>query len=114
MWLEVNKRKLQLRLSPPQRTAHTHATTLTYRVLVTDEIDAEGVALLAAEPQIAVDRDTVSRPMTRGLRTINIMTAISGAANTPLTTAAQYRARTGSRPMKLSAAPSIVATAIVA
>jgi D-3-phosphoglycerate dehydrogenase len=28
---------------------------VTYRVLVTDEIDAEGVALLAAEPRIAVD-----------------------------------------------------------
>lgn len=28
---------------------------MTYRVLVTDEIDPEGVALLAAEPQIAVD-----------------------------------------------------------
>ena len=30
--------------------------------------------------QIAIDRDTVSRPMTRGLRTISIITAISGAA----------------------------------
>jgi len=28
---------------------------VTYRVLVTDEIDAEGVALLSAEPQIVVD-----------------------------------------------------------
>lgn len=28
---------------------------MTYRVLVTDEIDAEGVALLSAEPLIAVD-----------------------------------------------------------
>src|SRR5436305_5385125 len=29
--------------------------TVTYRVLVTDEIDAEGVALLLAEPALAVD-----------------------------------------------------------
>jgi hypothetical protein len=29
--------------------------TVTYRVLVTDEIDAEGVALLSAEPRIVVD-----------------------------------------------------------
>ncbi len=29
--------------------------TVTYRVLVTDEIDAEGVALLLAEPQLVVD-----------------------------------------------------------
>ena len=26
-----------------------------YRILVTDDIDAEGVALLAAEPELAVD-----------------------------------------------------------
>lgn len=40
---------------PPKRTAHSHTTTVTYRVLVTDEIDAEGVALLAGEPEIVVD-----------------------------------------------------------
>ncbi|HMG00715.1 MAG TPA: hypothetical protein VK560_05680, partial [Gemmatimonadaceae bacterium] len=28
---------------------------MTYRVLVTDEIDAEGVALLSADPRIVVD-----------------------------------------------------------
>ena len=30
-------------------------STVTYRVLVTDEIDAEGVALLSADPRIVVD-----------------------------------------------------------
>jgi hypothetical protein len=59
-------------------------------------------------------RDTASRPITFGLRTISIMTAISGAASTPLTTAAQYSARTGSIPTKFSAAPSSVAAVIVA
>ena len=51
--------------------------------------DAAAITAVAAQPQIAIDRDSVSRPMTLGLRTINIITAISGAASTPLTTAAQ-------------------------
>jgi hypothetical protein len=50
--------------------------------------DAAAITAVAAQPQIAIDRDSVSRPMTLGLRTINIITAISGAASTPLTTAA--------------------------
>ena len=41
-------------------SSHSHqlkprSPTVTYRVLVTDEIDAEGVALLSAEPKIVVD-----------------------------------------------------------
>ena len=43
-------------------------------------IDATAVVAVAAKPQIAIDRDSVSRPMTLGSRTINIITAISGAA----------------------------------
>ena len=42
--------------------------------------DATAITAAAAQPQIAIDRDTVSRPMTRGLRTISIITAISSAA----------------------------------
>jgi len=51
--------------------------------------DAAAITAVAAQPQIAIDRDSVSRPMTLGLRTISIITAMSGAASTPLTTAAQ-------------------------
>ena len=51
--------------------------------------DAAAITAVAAQPQIAIDRDSVSRPMTLGLRTISIITAISGAASTPFTTAAQ-------------------------
>ena len=41
-------------------SSHSHqlkpcSPTVTYRVLVTDEIDAEGVALLSAEPKLVVD-----------------------------------------------------------
>ena len=41
--------------------------------------DAAAITTVAAQPQIAIDRDSVSRPMTLGLRTISIITAISGA-----------------------------------
>src|SRR5262245_36746809 len=51
--------------------------------------DATAIVAVAAQPQIVIDCDSVSRPMTLGFRTINIITAISGAASTPLTTAAQ-------------------------
>ena len=44
--------------------------------------DAAAITAVAAHPQIAIDRDSVSRPMTLGLRTISIITAISGAAST--------------------------------
>ena len=47
--------------------------------------DATAIVAVAAQPQIAIDRDSVSRPMTLGLRTINIITAISGAASTKQT-----------------------------
>ena len=46
--------------------------------------DAALITTVAAQPQIAIDRDSVSRPMTLGLRTISIITAISGAASDAL------------------------------
>ena len=46
--------------------------------------DAAAITAVAAQPQIAIDRDSVSRPMTLGLRTINIITAISGAREHPV------------------------------
>ena len=47
------------------------------------------IAAVAVHPSTVAVRPSVSRPMALGLRTISIMTAISGAASTPLTTAAQ-------------------------
>jgi hypothetical protein len=44
--------------------------------------DAAAITAVAAQPQIVIDRDSVSRPMTLGLRTISIITAIGGAAST--------------------------------
>ena len=46
--------------------------------------DAAAITTVAAQPQIAIDRDSVSRPMTLGLRTMSIITAISGAASDAL------------------------------
>src|SRR3954468_5830946 len=39
-------------MNPPEKL---DGEAVTFRVLVTDEIDPEGVALLVAEPKIAVD-----------------------------------------------------------
>ena len=52
--------------------------------------------------------------MMRLFMAISIITAISGAASTPLTTALQYSALMGSSGVKFSATPPSVATAIVA
>jgi D-3-phosphoglycerate dehydrogenase len=54
---------------------------VTYRVLVTDEIDAEGVALLAAEPQIAVD-EVPTLPKDELLKRIGEYDAIVGRSAT--------------------------------
>jgi hypothetical protein len=51
--------------------------------------DAVAITAVAAQPQIVIELGNVSRPMTLGLRTISIITAMSGAASTPFTTAAQ-------------------------
>lgn len=42
-------------IEPPAPLPKFDPGTVTYRVLVTDEIDAEGVALLSAEPDLIVD-----------------------------------------------------------
>ena len=44
---------------------------------------------VAAQPSTIVRIDTDSRPIARGLRTMNIIEAINGAARIPFTTAAQ-------------------------
>ena len=58
---------------------------MTYRVLVTDEIDAEGVALLAAEPQIAVD-EVPTLPKDELLARIADYDAIVGRSATRIST----------------------------
>ena len=58
---------------------------MTYRVLVTDEIDPEGVALLAAEPQIAVD-EVPTLPRDELLERIPVYDAIVGRSATRIST----------------------------
>ena len=51
MWRKARSSDIEL----PPFPLKTGSGTVTYRVLVTDEIDAEGVALLSAEPELVVD-----------------------------------------------------------
>ncbi len=51
MWRQARSSDIEL----PPVPLKTGLGTVTYRVLVTDEIDAEGVALLLAEPELVVD-----------------------------------------------------------
>lgn len=51
MWVQAQSGDIEFFPSRP----NTGSGTVTYRVLVTDEIDAEGVALLSAEPELIVD-----------------------------------------------------------
>ena len=44
---------------------------------------------VATHPPTSIGRGSVSRPMMRRFMAITIMTAITGAASTPLTTALQ-------------------------
>ena len=50
---------------------------------------ANSMTAAANHPTTSMARGSVSRPMIRGFMAITIMTAISGAASTPLTTALQ-------------------------
>ncbi len=92
MWVEVNPSNIAASSLPPQRTQHPHATTVTYRVLVTDEIDAEGIALLAAEPQIAVD-EVPTLPKDELLARIADYDAIVGRSATRISTDLLRKAR---------------------
>jgi len=51
LWRKARSSDIEL----PPFPLKTGSGTVTYRVLVTDEIDAEGVALLSAEPELVVD-----------------------------------------------------------
>jgi D-3-phosphoglycerate dehydrogenase / 2-oxoglutarate reductase len=51
LWRQAGSSDIEL----PPFPLKNGSGTVTYRVLVTDEIDAEGVALLSAEPQLVVD-----------------------------------------------------------
>jgi D-3-phosphoglycerate dehydrogenase len=76
---------LDIRRIPPQLQAQPTAKTVTYRVLVTDEIDAEGVALLTAEPQILVD-EVPTLPKEELLGRIGEYEAIIGRSATRIST----------------------------
>jgi len=66
--------------------------TVTYRVLVTDEIDPEGVALLAAESQIAVD-EVPTLPKEELLNRIGDYDAIVGRSATRISADLLEKAR---------------------
>jgi D-3-phosphoglycerate dehydrogenase / 2-oxoglutarate reductase len=76
---------LHVRPVPPPFQPSPPQTTVTYRVLVTDEIDAEGVALLAAEPKIAVD-ELPTLPKDELLGRIGDYDAIVGRSATRIST----------------------------
>ena len=69
-------------------------------------IVARAITKVASHPPTTIDRGSVKRPITRPLVEISIMTAITGAATTPLSTALQYSALIGSIGEKLSATPT--------
>jgi D-3-phosphoglycerate dehydrogenase len=76
---------------------HSHqlkprSPTVTYRVLVTDEIDAEGVALLSAEPKIVVD-EVPTLPKDELLARIADYDAIVGRSATRISTELLEKAR---------------------
>lgn len=66
--------------------------TVTYRVLVTDEIDAEGVALLSAEPKLVVD-EVPTLPKEELLARIADYDAIIGRSATRISTELLEKAR---------------------
>ena len=72
------------------------------------------ITAVANQPAAIIGQGKVRRPIMRGFTAITIMTAMRGAASTPLTTALQYKALIGSSDVKLRAAPAMVAAAIVA
>jgi D-3-phosphoglycerate dehydrogenase len=76
----------------PQLPAQTRLPTVTYRVLVTDEIDAEGVALLSAEPKIVVD-EVPTLPKDELLARIAGYDAIIGRSATRISTELLEKAR---------------------
>jgi len=92
LWVEVNTGNIAASSLLPQLTDHPHATTVPYRVLVTDEIDAEGIALLAAEPQIAVD-EVPTLPKDDLLARIADYDAIVGRSATRISTDLLRKAR---------------------
>jgi len=79
------------RLSPSDQLK-PGSPTVTYRVLVTDEIDAEGVALLSAEPRIVVD-EVPTLPKDELLARIGDYDAIVGRSATRISAELLEKAR---------------------
>src|SRR5205085_1810482 len=63
---------------------HHHCTTVPYRILVTDDIDAEGVALLTSEPSFQVD-EVPTLPPAELLERIGNYDAFVGRSATRIT-----------------------------
>jgi D-3-phosphoglycerate dehydrogenase len=77
---------------PPRLPAQTGSGIVTYRVLVTDEIDAEGVAILSAEPKLVVD-EVPTLPKEELLSRIGDYHAIVGRSATRISTELLEKAR---------------------
>src|SRR5882762_126424 len=72
-------------------------------------ITASVITPVASQPRFFRRRLTVKRPMISGRAAISIITAMMGTEITPLITALQISALTGSIAVKLSATPIVVA-----
>src|SRR5204863_9814710 len=70
---------------------------------------ASAITPVASQPRFFRRRLAVKRPMISGRAAISIITAMMGTEITPLITALQMSALTGSIAVKLSATPIVVA-----
>src|SRR6266516_2538604 len=84
-----------------QRRAVTSATSIA--------TTASAITPVASQPRFFKRRLAVKRPMISGRAAISIITAMMGTEITPLITALQMSALTGSIAVKLSATPIVVA-----
>jgi D-3-phosphoglycerate dehydrogenase len=76
----------------PPSSSNPVQETVTYRVLITDEIDAEGVAILSAEPELVVD-EVPTLPKDELLARIGDYDAIVGRSATRISTDLLEKAR---------------------
>src|SRR6266853_1800687 len=90
-----------------ERSGESHC--LAGRSATTIATTASAITPVASQPRFLKRRLTVKRPMISGRTAISIITAMIGTEITPLITALQMSALTGSISVKLSATPIVVA-----
>src|SRR5712691_6614047 len=89
------------------RAARTHRRAVSSASSIAPT--ASAITPVASQPRFLRRRLTVKRPMISGRTAISIITAMIGTEITPLITALQMSALTGSIAVKLSATPIVVA-----